>query len=84
MGAGTSDSILYVRELLARFGARIYLGNRRWELELMEEELDELFESGLVMRKEYLKAKRILSRELRELDRPFDASESPGEGDVPP
>ncbi|PTQ52721.1 MAG: hypothetical protein BLITH_0900 [Brockia lithotrophica] len=81
MDAGTSDSIFYVRELLARFGARIYLGKRQWELEWMEEELDELFESGLILREEYLKAKRILSRELRELAHTSDVSESPAEGE---
>jgi len=72
MHAQASDSVLYVRELLTRFGVRIYLGKRKWELELMEEELDELFESRLLGQEEYVRAKRILARALRELSSGFE------------
>lgn len=56
-------SILDVREYLKQFGTIIYVGNRKAELELMEEEVKELYRSQLMDTKDYQMAIFLLRQE---------------------
>jgi Bacterial protein of unknown function (DUF910). len=61
----TVKSILDVRDLLKRFGTIIYIGDRQAELELMEQEVRELYRHRLISEQEFLSAILIISGELR-------------------
>lgn len=54
-----------VRQLLKRFGTYIYTSERLGDLELMEFEVKELYESGFVNAFEYTQSLLILRREKR-------------------
>lgn len=54
-----------VQQLLKRFGIFIYVGNRTADLELMEMELRELYQSGCIQIQEYQQAVLILKKEIR-------------------
>lgn len=56
-------TMLDVRNLLKRFGIFIYTGDRKGDAELMEMELTELYNQGLVMKDEYLQARVLLLKE---------------------
>ncbi|MBN8208274.1 DUF910 family protein [Bacillus sp. NTK071] len=59
-----------VQQLLKRFGMIVYTGNRLGDLELMEEELQEIYEMKMVEQDDYLVAKMILRNEIsRERDK---------------
>jgi len=60
-----SADLAYVQSILKRFGIIIYTGNRIDDVVLMELELNDLYEWKLISGEEYLKAKAILSRELK-------------------
>lgn len=51
--------------LLKRFGIFIYTGNRNDDIELMLSEVKDLYESGLLMKEDYLTAILILRSELK-------------------
>lgn len=58
-----------VQQLLKRFGMIVYTGNRLGDLELMEEELQEIYEMKMLEQDNYLVAKMILRNEIsRERD----------------
>ncbi|WP_368652081.1 YqgQ family protein [Ornithinibacillus sp. 4-3] len=59
-------NMLDVQRLLKRFGAFIYTGDRLGDMELMQEELTELYKSQLIDAEEYQLAKIILMREARQ------------------
>lgn len=61
-------SMIDVRNLLKRFGIFIYTKNRVADLELMEFELNELFQTKLITTEEYTKAKLILQTEKQKID----------------
>ncbi|TKD70117.1 YqgQ family protein [Pseudalkalibacillus hwajinpoensis] len=64
-------TIFDVQQLLKRFGMIVYTGNRLGDLELMEEELQEIYEMKMVEQDDYLVAKMILRNEIsRERDKP--------------
>lgn len=52
-----------VQQLLKQFGVYVYVGKRKWDIELMALEVDNLFKSGVVSRDDYLKAKIVLRHE---------------------
>lgn len=54
-----------VQQLLKKFGVFIYIGDRLADLELMEEELKELYQSQLVDRKEFQMAILLLRQEIQ-------------------
>ncbi|AOV07853.1 YqgQ family protein [Sporosarcina ureilytica] len=56
---------LSVIQLLKRFGIYIYTGNKVDDIELIMEEVVELYENGLIMKDDYLKAILILREERR-------------------
>jgi len=54
-----------VQQLLKRFGIFIYTGNRLADLDLMEDEIRELYEYGLIEQSEFAQATLILRNEKR-------------------
>jgi len=58
-------TMLDVRNLFKRFGIFIYTGNRKGDAELMEMELGELRQRGLISQEEYIKATILLQSEKR-------------------
>jgi uncharacterized protein YqgQ len=64
------NSIYDVRQFLKQFGTIIYVGDRLSDLQLMEEEIKELYNNKLVEPKEYQTALFLLRQEMaRELDK---------------
>lgn len=61
-------TIYDVQQLLKRFGVFVYIGNRVADLELMELELKELYQSQLVEPKEYQMA-LLLLRQQRAIEK---------------
>ena len=56
--------LLSIINLLKRFGIFIYTGDRNDDIDLMMSEVKDLYESGLLMKEDYLKAVLILRSEL--------------------
>lgn len=56
-------TMLDVRNLLKRFGIFIYTRDRKGDAELMELELSELYNKGLIDQTDYLQAKVLLHQE---------------------
>lgn len=54
-----------VRQLLRKFGTYIYTSDRLGDLELMEFEVKELYQSGFVNASEYTQSLLILRKEKR-------------------
>ncbi|ASN05236.1 YqgQ family protein [Virgibacillus necropolis] len=54
-----------VRQLLKKFGTFIYIGDRVADLELMEEEIKELYKNTFISVQEYQMATLILKQEAR-------------------
>lgn len=64
------NSIYDVRQFLKQFGTIIYVGDRLSDLQLMEEDIKELYKNKLVEPKEYQTALLLLRQEMaRELDK---------------
>jgi uncharacterized protein YqgQ len=61
----TMKTVYDVQQLLKRFGTIIYVGDRLADLELMEEELKELYQSQLIDVKDYQMALLILRHEAQ-------------------
>lgn len=58
-------TVYEIQQLLKRFGTIIYIGDRAANLELMETELQELYQSQLIEAKEYQTALLILRHEIQ-------------------
>ncbi|HEQ0262034.1 TPA: YqgQ family protein [Streptococcus pyogenes] len=54
-----------VQQLLKNFGIFVYLGKRLYDIEMMMIELQRLYDSGLLDKRDYLNAELILRREHR-------------------
>ncbi|HGD5291832.1 TPA: YqgQ family protein [Streptococcus agalactiae] len=54
-----------VQNLLKKFGIYVYIGKRLYDIEVMNIELQRLYDNGLISRDDYLKAELILRREHR-------------------
>lgn len=59
------DSIYDVRQLLKRFGSFIYVGDRLGDLQLMEEELKQLYHSQVIDRKDFEMALLLVRHEIQ-------------------
>ncbi|SMO59230.1 YqgQ family protein [Melghirimyces algeriensis] len=64
MGEQIRD-LMDIKHLLRRFGFTVYTGDRLGDLELMETELADLFQAGLLEKETYLKAKGRIQQEKR-------------------
>ncbi|MGS7040776.1 YqgQ family protein [Streptococcus pyogenes] len=51
-----------VQQLLKNFGIFVYLGKRLYDIEMMKIELQRLYDSGLLDKRDYLNAELILRR----------------------
>lgn len=65
----TLKTIYDVQQLLKKFGTIIYIGDRVSDLELMEEEMKQLYQSNLVEPKDYQMAILLLRQEMQKLKR---------------
>ncbi|MEN4361248.1 YqgQ family protein [Streptococcus pyogenes] len=54
-----------VQQLLKNFGIFVYLGKRLYDIEMMKIELQRLYDSGLLDKRDYLNVELILRREHR-------------------
>lgn len=54
-----------VQQLLKRFGIVVYLGKRLYDIEMMQIELQRLYQAGVLERLDYLEADMVLRREHR-------------------
>ncbi|HFI0235450.1 TPA: YqgQ family protein [Streptococcus suis] len=52
-----------VQQLLKRFGIIVYMGNRLYDIEMMQIELNRVYQAGVLDRLEYLEAELVLRRE---------------------
>lgn len=57
-------SALDVQRLLKRFGIFVYIGDREAELQLMEEEVREIYATGLITLQDFQEAMIILKSEM--------------------
>ncbi|WP_028783210.1 YqgQ family protein [Thalassobacillus devorans] len=63
-------TIYDVQQLLKKFGTFIYIGNRLADLELMEEEIKQLYQAQCISKEDYQMAIFLLRSEAaRERDR---------------
>ncbi|WP_461181441.1 YqgQ family protein [Virgibacillus kimchii] len=67
-------TVYEVQKLLIKFGTVIYTGNRIGDLQLMDSELDELFNHHMINKNDYTHAKLLLRKEITKL------TEKKGEG----
>ncbi|MHC0035919.1 YqgQ family protein [Pseudoneobacillus sp. C159] len=58
-------TIYDIQQFLKKYGTIIYVGDRLADLELMEEELRELFQSQLIETKEFQTALLLLRHEIQ-------------------
>ncbi|MFB1080671.1 YqgQ family protein [Jeotgalibacillus sp. JSM ZJ347] len=61
----TFNTMHDVQMLLKRFGQYVYGPGRLATLELMEIEVKDLYDAGMIEREDYLKAVMILKNEIR-------------------
>lgn len=59
------NTIYDVQQLLKKYGIIVYIGDRIADLELMEEELKELYRSQLVDKKDFEMAILLIRHEIR-------------------
>jgi uncharacterized protein YqgQ len=60
-------TIYDIQQLLKKYGIFIYIGDRIADLELMEEEIQQLFQSNLIEPKDYQMAILLLRQEIGKL-----------------
>ncbi|MFC5591006.1 YqgQ family protein [Sporosarcina soli] len=56
-----------VLQLLKRFGIYIYTGNQKADIEMIQSEVKDLYDTGLLMQEDYLQALVVLRNELSKL-----------------
>ncbi|HEM5355377.1 TPA: YqgQ family protein [Streptococcus suis] len=54
-----------VQQLLKRFGIIVYMGNRLYDIEMMQIELNRIYQAGVLDRLEYMEAELVLRCEHR-------------------
>lgn len=52
-----------VQQFLERFNILVHVGKRKWDIQLMQIELSNLYQAGVVEQSDYLRAKLILQHE---------------------
>ena len=60
-------SILEIRQLLKRYGTYIYTGDKKADLELMEDEVRELYRSGVLDAGSFQSAMMIIRQDISKL-----------------
>ncbi|OZU89969.1 hypothetical protein CIL03_02205 [Virgibacillus indicus] len=60
-------TIYDVQQLLKKYGTIIYTGDRIGDLELMEMEINELFQLQFIGKQQYIEAKMLLRKKMTEL-----------------
>jgi uncharacterized protein YqgQ len=60
-------TIYEIQQLLKKYGTIIYIGDRIADLELMEEEIKQLYQSNLIEPKDYQMAILLLRQEVQKL-----------------
>jgi uncharacterized protein YqgQ len=60
-------TIYDIQQLLKKYGTIIYIGDRIADLELMEEEMKQLYQSNLIEPKDYQMAILLLRQEVQRL-----------------
>ncbi|KAA0966061.1 DUF910 family protein [Sporosarcina sp. ANT_H38] len=58
---------LGVLQLLKRFGIYVYTGNRKDDIDMVQSEVKDLYDNGLLMKEDYLKAVLILRSEASKM-----------------
>ncbi|KAB8128440.1 YqgQ family protein [Gracilibacillus oryzae] len=66
------NSIYDIRKLLLKFGTVIYIGDRLADLELMEEEIMELYQVKMITKEQFLQSRLIIKREIEKTKRELD------------
>ncbi|MGP4042351.1 YqgQ family protein [Gracilibacillus sp. D59] len=61
------DNIYDLRKLLLKFGTIIYIGDRLADLELMEDEVTELYKVNMITKEQFLQAKMIITKEKEKI-----------------
>ena len=56
-------NLLDIIKLLKRFGVYVYTGDRKDDIDLMASEVKDLYDNGLLLKEDYLKAVLILRYE---------------------
>lgn len=56
-----------VLQLLKRFGIYVYTGNRSDDIAMVQSEVKDLYDNGLLMQEDYLQAVLILRNEVTKL-----------------
>lgn len=56
-----------VLQLLKRFGIYVYTGNRNDDIAMIQSEVKDLYDNGLLMQEDYLQAVLILRNEAAKL-----------------
>ncbi|QIL46275.1 YqgQ family protein [Vagococcus coleopterorum] len=57
------ETLYDVQQLLKRYGTYIYVGKRKWDIEMMGIELDSLYRAQILDIKSYQAAKVVLIKE---------------------
>lgn len=68
-----------VQQLLKKFNILVYVGKRKWDIELMGIELDNLHHAGVISQKEYMSAKLVL-RHQHEIEERKETSANKSKG----
>lgn len=58
---------LAVIQLLKRFGIYVYTGNKKDDIDMVQSEVKDLYDNGLLMKEDYLKAVLILRSEAAKM-----------------
>lgn len=58
------NTVYDVMQLLGRFGIYVYTGDRNADLILMESEIKDLYDNGLLMKEDFLQAIVVLKNSL--------------------
>ncbi|HJF30199.1 MAG TPA: YqgQ family protein [Sporosarcina psychrophila] len=58
---------LAVLQLLKRFGIHVYTGNRKDDIDMVQSEVKDLYDNGLILKEDYLKAVLILRSEAAKM-----------------
>lgn len=56
-----------VLQLLKRFGIYVYTGDKKTDIEMIQSEVKDLYDNGLLMQEDYLQAVLILREEASKL-----------------
>ncbi len=70
-----------VQQLLKRFGIIVYMGNRLYDIEMMQIELNRIYQAGVLDRLEYMEAELVLRREHR-LELEYQKSRRMSDGNI--